>query len=211
MPCGTLSARAAQNPAVPVRSTIRHGGFALLHSVEGRGQYLLIPTVRRAGMESAALLLPETPNYFALAWAYRARVGHDYGRFIDPRMLSLAINSVGGRSQNQLHIHLDCLDPAIRDALDRAADRIGPRWRVLTETLHGHRYRAMYLATLNGSPFRILAADMAHPESEMGAHTLVLAPLGAGYVLLDDVAKDGDRASGEELQDHTCRVLTDAP
>lgn len=179
-------------------------GYALLHSIEGRGQYLLIPTEKVTGMESAALLREGTPNYFAQAWAYRAHVGADYGYDIPEAMLSLAINSSQGRSQNQLHIHLDCIAPSVRALLDRNGNGIGPTWSYLPEPIEGHRYRALYLATLNGSPFRILAASLARPVQEMGDHTLVLVPLGKGYALLDDVAHDGDRASGEEIQDHAC-------
>ena len=182
-------------------------GFALLHSIEGRGQYLLIPTDKVTGMESVALLREDAPNYFAQAWTYRTRVATDYGQEIPETMLSLAINSSKGRSQNQLHIHLDCIDPSVRALLDRYADRIGPSWSYLPEPINGHAYRALYLATLNGSPFRILAASLAQPEREMGDHTLVLAPLGRGYALLDDVAHDDDRASGEEIQDHACHGL----
>ena len=50
--------------------------------------------------------------------------------------ISLAVNSVYGRSQNQLHIHIDCVRSDVRNAL-RAADPTirGPgrpsawRWR----------------------------------------------------------------------------------
>ncbi|WP_051537321.1 CDP-diacylglycerol diphosphatase [Asaia prunellae] len=181
--------------------------IALLHSIEGRGQYLLIPTDKLAGMESPALLVPGQPNYFAEAWKYRDRVAASYGTPIPEKMLSLAINSSKGRSQNQLHIHLDCLAPHVREILDRYNSRIGPSWSVLPETIEGHHYRALYLATLNASPFLVLASSLADPESEMGNHTLVLAPLGSGYALLDDRAQDVDRASGEELQDHACHAV----
>lgn len=181
--------------------------IALLHSIEGRGQYLLIPTDKVAGMESAALLQTSQPNYFAEAWSYRDRVGASYGVPIPETMLSLAINSARGRSQNQLHIHLDCLAPEIRATLDRDASRIGPEWSTLPDALDGHRYRARYLASLDASPFLILASSLQHPETEMGNHTLVVAPLRSGYVLLDDVAEASDRASGEELQDHACHAV----
>ncbi|WP_336762098.1 CDP-diacylglycerol diphosphatase [Asaia sp. VD9] len=182
-------------------------GIALLHSIEGKGQYLLIPTEKVTGMESPALLRSDQPNYFASAWAYRERVGRDYHQTIPESRLSLAINSQKGRSQNQLHIHLDCLEPRMRALLDRDAAQIGPSWSDLPEAFNGHRYRALYLATLNGSPFRILAATLAHPERDMGDHTLVLAPLGSGFALLDDVAQGDDRASGEEVQDHACHGI----
>ncbi|WP_336945140.1 CDP-diacylglycerol diphosphatase [Asaia sp. HN010] len=185
--------------------------IALLHSIEGRGQYLLIPTDKVTGMESAALLQASQPNYFAEAWSYRDRVGVSYGTSIPETMLSLAINSEKGRSQNQLHIHLDCLAPEIREALDRDASRIGASWMTLPDALDGHRYRARYLTSLDPSPFLVLASSLQHPEMEMGDHTLVVAPLRSGYVLLDDVAQGSDRASGEELQDHACHAVMKTP
>ncbi|NVN04336.1 CDP-diacylglycerol diphosphatase [Asaia spathodeae] len=202
--------RCAQGTApCAVYDESRH--IALLHSIEGRGQYLLIPTDKVAGMESAALLQANQPNYFAEAWSYRDRVGASYGMPVPETMLSLAINSARGRSQNQLHIHLDCLAPEIRATLDRDASRIGSDWAVLPDTLDGHRYRARYLTSLVASPFLVLAASLRHPETEMGDHTLVVAPLRSGYVLLDDVAQGSDRASGEELQDHACLAVMKAP
>ncbi|AOX19380.1 CDP-diacylglycerol diphosphatase [Kozakia baliensis] len=180
-------------------------GFALLHSVEGRGQYLLIPSKKVPGIESADLLGPDAPNYFAQAWSFREYVSRSYGVSVPDRELSLAINSVAGRTQNQLHIHLDCLKPEVRRELDAMAGNFGPSWVDLPIRLEGHAYRGLYLSDLGRSPFQILAAEIAQPQMHMRDHTLVVAPLGTGFALLDDTAHGLDRASGEELQDHSCR------
>ncbi len=162
------------------------------------------------------LLAPNAPNYFALAWAQQARVGAGYGVALPPDDLSLAINSSKGRSQNQLHIHLDCIRPDVKIVLFFMRDAIGPNWHTLPQPLAGHPYRAMRINAdaLNAvTPFRLLAASLSSPATQMGEHPLALIPLdfadGPGFALLDDVADvaRGDRASSEELQDYGCSVI----
>ena len=133
--------------------------------------------------------------------------------------VSLAINSQYGRSQNQLHIHIDCIRADIRDALKRQQAAIGSAWAPLAEPLAGHAYLAMAMPATDlerVNLFRRLARTV--PTGRMGQETLVVvgATLASGQpgfdVLVDraDLAK-GDNASGEELQDHDCAVKTDAP
>ncbi|GAJ29042.1 CDP-diacylglycerol diphosphatase [Acidomonas methanolica] len=180
-------------------------GYALLHSIEGKGQYLLIPTAKVTGIESPAVLTPDAPNYFAEAWAARGLVSKAYGAAVPDRGLSLAINSEEGRSQNQLHIHIDCLRPGVREALDAMAPSVGTHWSSLPQPLLGHAYRAILLPDLHDSPFLVLADGASETPAEMGLHTLVVVTVPGGFLLLDDKAQGLDRASGEEVQDHTCR------
>jgi CDP-diacylglycerol pyrophosphatase len=63
------------------------------------------------------------------------------------------------------------------------------------------------------NPFRVLADGDPQTGGDISKHTLVLVgetfPDGrAGFVLLDDHANLAalDRASGEQLQDHSCAV-----
>jgi CDP-diacylglycerol pyrophosphatase len=67
------------------------------------------------------------------------------------------------------------------------------------------------------NPFKLLAIGDPAARADMGLETLVVAPVtlpgGApGYVLLADRANPtaGDYGSGEELMDHTCKVLQPA-
>ncbi|AQS87109.1 CDP-diacylglycerol diphosphatase [Neoasaia chiangmaiensis] len=185
-------------------------GYALLHSLEGKGQYLLMPTVRMSGIESPALLQPGTPNYFALAWLERDRVSKAYGVTLPTDALSLAINSKPGRSQDQLHIHIDCMTAETRRSLDAQDGLIGPMWSDLPQAVEGHHYRAIRLPDLDRSPFRVLADSLSSPQTEMRAHTLVVIPTHGSFILLDDAAHGLDRASGEVLQDHACRAFLPA-
>ncbi|GCE82271.1 CDP-diacylglycerol diphosphatase [Komagataeibacter diospyri] len=200
--------------AGPCEKTDPHAGYAVLKDRVGIGQYLLIPTQRITGMEDPAITRGDAPDYLAYAWQQTVRVNHRLSHSLPAEDMSLAINSVYGRSQNQLHIHVDCIRPDVRAALRQAVPHLGPGWTTLP--LYGHAYRARLLSApdLSGvRPFALLARDMADPTREMGRHTLVIAGIRQadgkpGFVMLDDHVDlvHGDRASGEELQDHTCQI-----
>jgi CDP-diacylglycerol pyrophosphatase len=189
------------------------GGYAVLKDLVGKTQFLLIPTARVSGIEDKAILAPNAPNYFADAWQVRHEVDKRAGHDLPRQDFALAINSIYGRTQNQLHIHIDCIRPDVRAALALHAAEIGPHWSRFPVKLSGHTYRAMRIAQARLdaiNPFRLLAADV--PPADMRLHTLVLA--GAlfdgrpGFVLLDGIANlaVGNRGSGEELEDHSCVV-----
>jgi CDP-diacylglycerol pyrophosphatase len=222
--------QANHNPAPCAAVDLTHGevgGFATLKDSRGKTQYLLIPTAEITGIESTALLSPNTSNYFAEAWAATDLVEQQAGHALPRTDFALAINSISGRTQNQLHIHIDCIQPDVESAIRTVGSRIGDTWQNFPVKLKGHSYRAMWLpgATLDQrNPFLLLAASLTDPAKEMGGHTLVLA--GAerngqgGFILLDGKAPALAVAvapwlklgfgSGEELEDHTCRVAGDA-
>jgi CDP-diacylglycerol pyrophosphatase len=191
-------------------------GWVVLKDRDGAEQYLLIPTAKITGIEDRAILAPDATNYFRAAWAARgdmlAKLGHDLPR----DDISLAINSPFGRTQNQLHIHIDCVRAEVRDTLRAHLAEIGQDWAPLGATLAGHPYSARRIggSDLDGAnPFWLLAAEEGVGAAGIGQHTLVVVgatfPDGhAGFVALDDHVDvaSGDRASGEELQDHDCAV-----
>jgi CDP-diacylglycerol pyrophosphatase len=191
-------------------------GYVLLKDIRGRTQYLAIPTARVTGIEDPQLLAPDAPNYFADAWAGRSYTARAVGHALPRDALSLAVNSPYARSQNQLHIHVDCLRPDVRAALRREAPAIGGHWAPLPTPLAGHRYWAMRVFGNElgaANPFKLLADGKPGAGAAMREQTL--AVVGAdfaggrpGFLLLDDRLNlaTGDHAGGEELQDHTCAL-----
>jgi CDP-diacylglycerol pyrophosphatase len=196
-------------------------GYAVLKDIVGATQYLLIPTARTTGIESAPLLAPDAPNYFADAWRERGFTERAAGYPLPRQAISLAVNSASGRSQNQLHIHIDCIRTDIAAALRRQLGAIGDSWAPLPEPLAGHPYWAIRvlgddLDSIN--PFALVADGVPGAREAMGKQTLVV--VGAefaddrpGFILLTDrvnpAAGDkaaGDKAAGEELQDHGCAI-----
>jgi CDP-diacylglycerol pyrophosphatase len=191
------------------------GGFAVLKDIAGASQFLLIPTTEVGGIEDPTLLAPLARNYFAAAWQARSFVEQALGHPMPRDTLSLAINSASGRTQDQLHIHIDCIRADVRDALFRERPNIGWRWRLLNTPMAGHQYRAMRVTgpTLFGhNPFKLLAWGVPGARADMGQHTLVVVGMVfgrvPGFIILDDHADraHGDWGSGEELQDHSCAL-----
>jgi CDP-diacylglycerol pyrophosphatase len=213
------SQQAKHDPA-PCLSVDLAGGYAVLKDQSGATQVLVIPTTRVTGIESPALLDPAAPNYWAAAWKARDDVAALAHRDIPREDLALAVNSVYGRSQDQLHIHVDCIRADVRDALNAALDRVGPKWTPLDVSLAGHRYKAMRIAGEDlgdRDPFKLLAAGDPVAHADMGVETLVLAGAvfedgSPGFILLSDRADPSTRdpAAGESLMDHGCQVLRPA-
>jgi len=194
-------------------------GYAVLKDLTGETQYLLIPTDRVTGIEDPKLSGPDSETYLSAAWAFRTLVFARLGHALPASDVGLAINSLYGRSQNQLHIHIDCVRPDVRDALRRDQAAIGPDFKALPEPLASHGYLAMAIPAKDletTSLFRRLAGTV--PAGSMDRETLVvigaILPTGApGFDVLVDRADPAgaDMASGEELLDHDCAVKADHP
>jgi CDP-diacylglycerol pyrophosphatase len=201
----------------PCASVDLKDGYVILKDRRGLTQYLLIPTIRVTGIESAYLLTPGAPNYFADAWRERGYVERAAARALPRSAISLAINSAKARSQNQLHIHIDCIRSDVREVLRRELSVIGDSWAPLPEPLAaGHHYRAMRLSadTLDGTnPFILLADGVPGARTAMGQQSLVVvgaefAAGQSGFIILNSEVDPSARnnASGEELQDHDCAI-----
>lgn len=192
------------------------GGIAVIKDQRGQTQFLLLPAQRITGIESGALLALHATNYFADAWRERHLVEKALGHVMPRDTFSLAVNSELSRTQNQLHIHIDCVRADVRDALNDEVAKIGSRWTPFDIWLFGHHYSVMKVAgtTLAGhNPFKLLARGVPGAAADMGHYTLVVAGMTfadhrPGFVVLADHADpaQGDKAGGEELQDHDCAL-----
>ena len=199
---------AAGNPAPCVTVS---ADDAVLKDIQGATQFLLIPTARITGIESPAVLADGAPNYFADAWLVRRYIDAKLGHPMPRDDVALAINPPTARTQEQLHIHVDCVRQDVRDALRQQT--IGDNWTMLPMPLGGQRYAVMRLAgdTVPRNPFQTLADTMPGARAAMGEYTLVLVgsndpQTGAGFILLaGHVGQDGE-GHGEDLQDHGCAL-----
>ena len=191
-------------------------GYVILKDINGAAQFLLIPTARISGIESLAILAPDAPNYWDRAWLARMFTQERASKPLPRESLSLAINSAYGRTQDQLHIHIDCVRRDVRDALAGHREAIGEVWKAFPVPLAGQHWRAFRvdgenLGTVN--PFRLLAKNDPDAAAEMGKHTLVVVGMtwgngAAGFAVLDGKLDllTGNTASGEVLQDHDCAL-----
>jgi CDP-diacylglycerol diphosphatase len=117
-------------------------GTAILKDAIGATHFLAIPTRQVQGIESPEVLDPHAPNWFARAWNARRFVFARLGKTLPRAAVGLAINSQLSRSQDQLHIHIDCVKIDVANALVGARTNIGLDWSESPLVLLGKTFAA---------------------------------------------------------------------
>ncbi|MDN0074134.1 CDP-diacylglycerol diphosphatase [Crenobacter sp. SG2303] len=188
-------------------------GYALLKDKVGPAQYILIPTIPVSGIESPAVLQPGLLNYWRAAWDNRDWVGATLGRPLRDDEIGLAINSANSRTQQQLHIHIDCLDPKVATVLATQSTTEPGRWNDLT--LKGHRYAVTRVAASSATsvnPFDLVLRRTVYQHQEMKDHTILMTATTGGFLIVDGHYQpdgpDTNPGAAEELQDHSCRIAS---
>ena len=164
------------------------------------------------------MLAPDAPKVFADGWKARAFVEARLGKQLPREAVALAINSKWARSQDQLHVHVDCVAESVSEALADYRSALDDRWRAMTEPLRGRKYfaRRVDSADLEDvQPFRLLADGLEGAKANMGAYSL--AAVGAtfdgkpGFILLADSFSLEGGGHAEDIQDHDCAIAHLAP
>ncbi|OAT15434.1 CDP-diacylglycerol pyrophosphatase [Buttiauxella noackiae ATCC 51607] len=188
-------------------------GFVLLKDIHGPLQYLLLPTTKMKGMESPELLQAKTANFFWLAWQQRNFMSLRRGSPVPDDVISLTINSTSGRTQNQLHIHISCLRPDVRNQLNQYAKTLNNGWQDFPAPLAGNKYIARKVSEaefVQRSPFILLASQVPQAREHMGSYSLAMAKLADGEWVILATERNLlhlNLASAEQLQDHSCELL----
>ncbi|WP_413990453.1 CDP-diacylglycerol diphosphatase [Labrys okinawensis] len=192
-------------------------GFAVLkdNATSKPFEYLLIPTTRIAGIEDPRLIEPSAPNYFEDAWEARRFIGKSLGTSPQRDMIALAINSMQDRSQDQLHIHIDCVRADVRTKLNENDQTSGSQWKEIDLPPPNHPYAVLRLvedSLANTNPFRLVAQGLPGASGHMGLMTIVVVgatfPNGQeGFYVLASQAGSAMNAHGEDLIDPECRVM----
>jgi len=193
-------------------------GWAVVKDTRAPTHLLLVPTRRIAGIESPSLLAPDAPNYWQFAWSARRFLVRLAGRPVPRQDIALLINSVTGRTQNQLHIHIDCVAPSIAQPLRDHLSAIGEAWEPLPVPLGG---KTVLVRRLDGeafgdhNPFKLLAEGVPGARGQMGEEALgavgaVFADGRPGFILIAHPLPRSAEDSGarEELLDHSCAILS---
>ena len=181
-------------------------GYAVLADPKGGAHYLLIPTQTMAGIDSAELLDPDAPNYFAEAWHARDLLSKFVGHDVPRTAIGLVVNTARARTQDQFHIHIECLRQDVFDSLHAVGDHVTDTWAPIT--VGGSTYDAVRIGDqgLDGSnPFEVLAKLNPNARHHIGDYTLIIAGMqfrsGPGFIALTSTGP-----TGELLLDSTCAV-----
>jgi CDP-diacylglycerol pyrophosphatase len=194
-------------------------GWAVVKDTRAPTHLLIVPTRRISGIESPGLLAPDAPNYWQFAWSARRFHARLAGRPVPRQDIALMINSVTGRTQNQLHIHMDCVAPGIAKSLRDHMDEIGDAWRPFTVPLAGHQ---VLVRRLDGeefgdqNPFKLLAQGVRRARAHMGDQAL--GAVGAifgdgrpGFILIAHAFPLNGEDGREQILDHRCAILSAPP
>jgi CDP-diacylglycerol pyrophosphatase len=159
-----------------------------------------------AGVEGAELLDPDAPNYFAEAWHARDLITAFVGHEVPRTAVGVAVGTARARTQDQFHVHIECLRQDVVESLRGSAERITDVWGPVMVV--GSTYQAMRVMGdgLDGSNvFELLASLKPDVRHHMGDYTLVVAGMkfnsGPGFVVLA-----GTGPTGELLLDASCSV-----
>lgn len=169
--------------------------------------YLIIPTKRVSGIEDPQIFRQPFLDFWQDAW----QVSHKYPGQPASRT-ALAINSVHGRTQNQLHIHISCIKPEVSKTLasrDHEIGMDGAQPITLELPPHGNPYRVVKVTGLTGknSPWEVIQS-MPGVKRHMAEQSIaVVRSLKAGeYYVLDTYSHGTDWGAAEELLDETCKA-----
>ena len=170
---------------------------AVLKDIRGPTHFLLVPTARLDGIESPALLAADAPNYFADAWKARELVSKALGKELRRDQIGIGVNAPRYRSQDQLHLHVDCLAPDVREAVQTVTSEKFAPIEIFDRRVRALRIRSSDLDGVN--PFRLLASQLP-PGETMADHSLMLVGTADGFVLVDS------KSGGEFLLDRRCAI-----
>jgi CDP-diacylglycerol pyrophosphatase len=181
--------------------------YAVLADRKGGAHFLLIPTRTVTGVESPEVLEPDAPNYFAAAWQARDRIAAVVGHDVPRSAVGLAVNPKRARSQDQLHIHIECLRADVAGSLQAAAARLTGAWSSIE--VAGWHFDALRILGEDlgaSNPIRLLADRLPDKSTIREDYSLIVAGMqyqeGPGFVVLT-----GTALPGELLLDSTCAAL----
>jgi CDP-diacylglycerol pyrophosphatase len=193
--------------AAPCLKVDRDKRFVTIRAPGEATHIIVVPTVKIEGVESPDLLGREMPNLWPIAWEERSWVIAAAHRPLDWTDLGMAINSSVSRTQDQLHIHVDCTKPQLKRDLLRLRRSISGKWSEVNLSPWGDHYLVKRIGAreLDRGIFQMVAAELPSAREHMGMHSVaVIGDRGEqgekGFV----VFVNGDGGHAEELLDHRC-------
>jgi len=206
-------------PATPIHPDCvivdRQRGFVLYKDMIGASHYLVIPVRPVSGVDDTRVWSDREHNAWAFGWSVRDTVARAVGNPLPDTLLGLAINAKAARSQDQLHIHLDCISESARDFM--ASGAIDTRWRDLQ--FRGKAVRARLIPSddpvLPVDPFDVVRQDIGADAdiADRGVFVgYVRPPQGqpgqAGFVVVDEPVSKAGGANGHasDFLDRGCKL-----
>lgn len=198
------------HPAPCIKVNLKQS-FAIYKADKGTMQYLLLPLQPIAGIESEQSSNRSATDYLALGWQERRIVAKTYGSSLSDDWLAVSINSVLGRSQNHLHLHLSCLRKDSRASLLQWSKTASANvWQPIRLRNHDYLARIMSLSQMREEPLLArIAREIPLFRQHPGEYGVAMTGLQDGRMVLLVVKQavlKMNFAHPEELQDHACSM-----
>ena len=184
-------------------------GYAVVRGPLQKTEVLVVPTDPVTGIEDSALLSARMAALWGEAWRSRQFVFDMLGRTLPRDAIGLAVNSVQSRTQDQLHIHVDCVSPAVRQALAAKGSLISTNWRPFPMEMGDQIYWAKVVSSADLSHVNVaVLMRQGLPRTGRAMGRFTVAAIGTtmpdgkdGFFLFANSAN----AAAESLLDHSCR------
>lgn len=197
----------------------REKGLVLYKDAIGRSHFLVIPDHRVTGVEERGVWEDGGANPWAFGWDARRFVGQARGRPLPDGILGLAINAKAARSQEQMHIHLDCISRDARDFVAGASARIGTAWTALR--FMGKPVQAVFVpspgAAMPVNPFLLIKQRLGEAASvvpDRGVFVTYVADAAGtgGFVIVDQPVdrEAGSNGHASDFLDRQCKLAQEA-
>jgi CDP-diacylglycerol pyrophosphatase len=167
--------------------------------------YLIVPTTKVTGVEDPKIF---TVPYIDF-WQYGWEAARTYLK--EPAAATgLAINSVHGRGQNQLHIHISCILDSVAQTLaadDRKFGSDPAKAVVVTLGPRRDSYEVVKVTGLVGasSPFNLVRAIPGAQRHMADQSIAVVGARAPGwYYVLDTFSHGSNSGHAEQILDETC-------
>ena len=131
---------------------------------------------RSTELKVPPFLATQMTNFWSQAWSERNRVVASASRPLGWNDIGMAVNSRRGRSQDQLHIHVDCVDPRLKQALASRAGRLSSKWSSLEPGPWAGRYRVKEIdaAGVDRNIFKLVADEIPGAKSKMARQSIAV-------------------------------------
>jgi CDP-diacylglycerol pyrophosphatase len=185
-------------------------GVAILRSPWSTTHTLVVPTQPIVGIEAPELLKAPAETYWQAAVAARRFVVSAAHSRIRTDQIGLAVNSKGSRTQDQLHIHVDCARGDVLSALRAHDQEFTNEWRLLHSWVDKTRFFGLRIPADAMASTNIFERLMHLPGYRKDLSSVSAAVFSAGPAARSDsfyvLAIWGPGSQTERLLDHACAL-----
>jgi len=193
----------------------RERGLVLYKDAIGPSHYLVIPDHRVTGVDDPKLWDDDkAQNQWAFGWEARDIVSQAVGPPVADNLVGLAVNSRASRSQDQLHIHLDCISEAARAFVAENAAKASEGWGEFR--FQGQPVRAVLIPssdhTLRFNAFDAVRSSLREPAriADRGVFVSYVSRRDgpSGFMVVDQPVDGASGSTGHasDFLDRACRL-----